>query len=84
AAAWAAAWDAARAAAWDAARAAAWAAARAAASSTKGTYDAKYRAARKAADEVLKPLYAETIVELRESALALFDRMIDARAGVPA
>ena len=64
--------------------AAAWAAARAAASSTKGTYDAKYRAARKAADEVLKPLYAETIVQLRESALALFSRMIDVRSAVPA
>jgi len=80
--------DAARDAAWAAARDAAWAAAGDAAgdayTKTKGGYDAKYRAARKAADEVLKPLYAETIVELRESALALFDRMIDARAGVPA
>ena len=82
----AAAWDAARDAAWAAARDAAWAAAwdaaRAAASKTKGTYDAKYKAARKAADDVLKPLYAETIVELRESALDLFDRMIDVKVAV--
>jgi hypothetical protein len=72
-AAWAAAGDA----AWAAAGAAAWAAAGAAARATKGSYSAKYAAACKAADDVLKPLYAETIVELRESALALFDRMID-------
>jgi len=85
AAAWAAAWDAAGAAAWAAAWDAAGAAARAAASKTKGgPYEAKYRAARKAADDILKPLYAETIIELRESALALFSRMIDARASVPA
>ena len=77
-AAWAAAWDAARAAAGDAAGDAARAAARA----TKGSYNAKYAAARKAADDVLKPLYAETIAELQESALGLFDRMIDVRMAV--
>ena len=75
---------AARAAAWDAAWAAARDAARAAASKSKGGYDAKYRAARKAAADILKPLYAETIAELRESALRLFDRMIDIKVAVPA
>jgi hypothetical protein len=72
--------DAARDAAGDAARAAAWGAA----PETKGGYSVKYAAARKAADDILKPLYAETIIELRESALTLFDRMIDVKVGVPA
>jgi hypothetical protein len=79
AAAWDAAGDAARAAAWAAARAAAraaaWAAARAAASKTKGGYQAKYSAARKAADAVMADTLDETVKELQESAEDLLERM---------
>jgi hypothetical protein len=100
AAAWDAAWDAARDAAWDAARAAAWAAARAAAwdaaraavldaardaaDKTKGGYDAKYVAARKAADAILKTALDETVKELHASAFELFSKMCDYRSPVPA
>jgi hypothetical protein len=82
-AAWAAAGAAARDAAWAAAWAAAGAAAGAAASKKSG-YEAQYAAARKAANAVLKDFYAETITEMREDALRLFDRMIDTRTAVPA
>ncbi len=66
AAAWAAAWDAARAAAWAAARDAAGAAARAAAGAAAGA------AARAAAGGALRP----TVETLQQSALDLLDRML--------
>jgi hypothetical protein len=47
-------------------------------------HDAKYKAARKAADEVLQGAFDETIQELRDSALRLFSDMIDLAAAVPA
>jgi hypothetical protein len=74
AAAWDAAWDAARAAAWDAAWAAAWAAARDAAwdAAWAAAWDAAWDAARAAAWDALKP----TTEWLQVSACDLVDRMI--------
>jgi hypothetical protein len=83
AAAWAAAWDAAGAAARAAAGAAAWAAAGAAAWDAAGDSN-KYNAAYKAARSILEEAFAETVSQLQNDALALFDRMIDVRSGVPA
>jgi hypothetical protein len=71
---WAAAW-----AAGDAAGDAAWAAA----GDTKDGYERKYAAARKAADEILRPAFADIVAELRQSALRLLDDMIELSA-VPA
>jgi hypothetical protein len=91
AAAWAAARAAAGAAAWDAAGdaagaaawAAAWTAAGAAAWDAAGDSN-KYNAAYKAARSILEEAFAETVSQLQNDALALFDRMIDVRSGVPA
>jgi hypothetical protein len=54
-----------------------------AAGDTKDGYERKYAAARKAADEILRPAFADTGAELRQSALRLLDDMIELSA-VPA